>query len=219
VRIGITDTGRNRIGQDGRALPARQSGAAMGYWHSSATPELVLFAWPDKHSHENLGAITLSNRGGSWLKQDAKGVYQGLDHYAGMGPPVALTFWSLQIAVLLGLCMLAVSWLTLLMTLRKGLDPSTLPSWWLRVLIGMMFSGGAAVMVGWWVNVIGSQPYVVSNTITQAEVLGTVSRGALAWGLGGFAVVYVVLLAAFISMLFYAARYGVVPVRKAGGAS
>jgi cytochrome d ubiquinol oxidase subunit I len=74
-------------------------------------------------------------------------------------------------------------------------------------------------MVGWWVNVIGSQPYVVSNTITQAEVLGTVSRGALAWGLGGFAVVYVVLLAAFISMLFYAARYGVVPVRKAGGAS
>ncbi|MNT21568.1 Bacterial Cytochrome Ubiquinol Oxidase [compost metagenome] len=136
-----------------------------------------------------------------------------------MLPPVALTFWSLRVAVGLGLLMLIVACVTFLWTFRRGLDPSTLPLWWQRVLCGMMFSGGIAVVAGWWVSIIGLQPFAVNGTITQSEVLGQTASSTVLYGLVGYGLLYALLLAAFAAMLFHAARYGVVPVRKLGGGS
>ena len=65
--------------------------------------------------------------GGRWLHRNDDGSYQGLDKYSGMLPPVALTFWSLRVAVGLGLLMLVASCVTLMWTWRRGLDPSGLP--------------------------------------------------------------------------------------------
>jgi len=48
-------------------------------------------------------------------------------------------------------------------------------------------------------------------------VLGIVASSTVLYGLIGYGVLYVLLLAAFVGMLFHAARYGVVPVRKLGG--
>ena len=191
--------------------------AAAGYWESGARPNLVLFAWPDALSHQNQAELAISNAGGRWLHRNDDGSYQGLDKYSGMLPPVALTFWSLRVAVGLGLLMLVASCVTLMWTWRRELDPSGLPRGWLRMLCGMMFSGGIAVVAGWWVSIIGLQPFVVNGTITQTEVLGTASSGAVLYGLIGYGLLYALLLAAFAGMLFHAARYGVVPVRKLGG--
>ena len=63
-----------------------------------------------------------------------------------MLPPVALTFWSLRVAVGLGLLMLVASCVTLMWTWRRELDPSGLPRGWLRMLCGMMFSGGIGLI-------------------------------------------------------------------------
>ena len=117
----------------------------------------------------------------------------------------------------LGLLMLAVSWVTVLMTWRRGMDVAVVSQWWQRVLCGMMFSGGIAVVAAWWVSVIGLQPFVVNGTITQTEVLGPMSSSTVLYGLVGYGLLYALLLAAFAGMLFHAARYGVVPVRKLGG--
>ncbi|MGE8686773.1 MAG: cytochrome ubiquinol oxidase subunit I [Achromobacter sp.] len=198
-------------------LQPAKAAAAAGFWESGAEPKLVLFGWPDARNHTNLADITLRNAGGMWLHRNPDGTYQGLDKYSGMLPPVALTFWSLRVAAGLGLLMLAVAWVTFLWTFRRGLDPSTLPRWWQRVVCGMMFSGGIAVVAGWWVSVIGLQPFAVNGTITQSEVLGSVSSSTVLYGLVGYGVLYALLLAAFAGMLFHAARYGVVPVRKLGG--
>lgn len=200
-------------------LQPAKAAAAAGYWESGAEPELVLFGWPDARNHRNLADVTVRNTGGMWLHRNPDGTYQGLDKYSGMLPPVALTFLSLRVAAGLGLLMLAVACVTFLWTFRRGLDLSTLPRWWQRVVCGMMFSGGIAVVAGWWVSVIGLQPFVVNGTVTQSEVLGSVSSNTVLYGLIGYGVLYAVLLAAFAGMLFHAARYGVVPVRKlAGGA-
>ena len=207
--------GRGRGAGDGQ-VPAKAA-AAAGYWESGARPNLVLFAWPDALSHQNQAELAISNAGGRWLHRNDDGSYQGLDKYSGMLPPVALTFWSLRVAVGLGLLMLVASCVTLMWTWRRGLDPSGLPRGWLRTLCGMMFSGGIAVVAGWWVSIIGLQPFVVNGTITQTEVLGTASSGAVLYGLIGYGLLYALLLAAFAGMLFHAARYGVVPVRKLGG--
>ncbi len=196
--------------------PAKAA-AAAGYWESGTEPRLVLFGWPDARAHTNVGDWTLRNTGGMWLHRNEDGTYQGLDKYSGMLPPVALTFWSLRVAAGLGLLMLAVSWITFLWTWRRGLDVAVLPPWWQRVLYGMMFSGGIAVVAGWWVSIIGLQPFAVNGTVTQSEILGAVASSTVLYGLLGYGLLYALLLAAFAGMLFHAARYGVVPVRKLTG--
>jgi cytochrome d ubiquinol oxidase subunit I len=80
-----------------------------------------------------------------------------------------------------------------------------------------MFSGAIAVVAGWWVSILGLQPFAVNGTVTQSEVLGIVASSTVLYGLIGYGVLYLLLLAAFVGMLFHAARYGVVPVRKLAG--
>ncbi|CAO3882241.1 cytochrome ubiquinol oxidase subunit I [Achromobacter mucicolens] len=204
-------------GQMMAKLQPAKAAAAAGFWQSGPVPQLVLFGWPDARAHVNVGDLTFNNAGGMWLHRNADGTYQGLDKYSGMLPPVAVTFWSVRVAVGLGLLMLAVACVTFLWTFRRGLDPSALPPWWQRVLCGMMFSGGIAVVAGWWVSIIGLQPFVVNGTVTQSEVLGAMPSSTVLYGLAGYGVLYALLLAAFAGMLFHAARYGVVPVRKLSG--
>ncbi len=198
--------------------PAKAA-AAAGYWESGTSPAFVVLGWPDAKSRSNMMDITVSNAGGRWLHRNEDGTYQGLDKYSGMMPPVALTFWSLRVAIGLGGLMLGVAWVTFFWTWRRGLEPATLPKWWLRVISMMMFAGGVAVVAGWWVSIIGLQPYAVNGTVTQTEILGPVSGATLLYGLLGYIALYGVLLAAFVGMLFHAARYGVVPVRKLAGGS
>ena len=196
--------------------PAKAA-AAAGYWQSGAMPGWTLAGLPDSRAKSNRYAWTLEHAGGAWLGRDEQQRYLGLDKYSGMHPPVGLTFWTLRVVLRLGALMLLVSWLTAVLSLRRGLDPASLPRWWLRVMVGLLYTGGLVVLAGGVFSLVGMQPYAVNATITQTEVLGTTSTTALALGLAGYGVLYIVLIAAFNGMLFHAARYGVVPVRKPGG--
>jgi cytochrome d ubiquinol oxidase subunit I len=128
-------------------------------------------------------------------------------------------FWSARVAVLLGVAMLGAACLTLLLGWRRNLDPSALPAWWLRALIGMTFAGGIAAVAGWWVSLAGLLPYIVNRTVTQSEVLSSASHTSLGYGLLAYLLLYLALGLAFVGMLLHAARYGVVPVRKTIGSA
>ncbi|MCD0506182.1 cytochrome ubiquinol oxidase subunit I, partial [Bordetella petrii] len=195
--------------------PAKAA-AAAGNWHGGSQPAWVLFGWPDSRTQSNRAEVALDGVGGAWLGRDAQGRYLGLDKYSGMQPPVPLTFWSLRLMLLLGLLMLLVSCTTLALTARRGMDPMQLPRWWLRLMVGMLYAGGLAVLAGGVFAVSGMQPYAVNATITQTEVLGTADTYTLSASLAGYVLLYGLLLVAFNGMLFHAARYGVVPVRKPG---
>ncbi|SAI65732.1 cytochrome bd ubiquinol oxidase%2Csubunit I [Bordetella ansorpii] len=198
--------------------PAKAA-AVAGYWHTGAQPELALVGWPDAETQTNLYSWTVHS-GSRLLGRTAQGEFVGLDRFAGMQPPVALVFWSARVAVLLGLAMLGAACLTLLLGWRRHLDPSALPAWWLRTLIGMTFAGGIAAVAGWWVSLVGLLPYTVNRTVTQSEVLSSASHTSLGYGLLAYVLLYLALGLAFVGMLLHAARYGVVPVRKAiGGAA
>jgi cytochrome d ubiquinol oxidase subunit I len=196
--------------------PAKAA-AAAAYWHEGDAPDLVLLGWPDADGSANRGAWTISGAAAPWLGRNVNGHFLALENYANMQPPVALTFWSLRIAFLLAILMAGVAWATLLKLRKRGFDPSFLPRRWLKVLGSMTFAGAALVVVGWVFTVVGLQPYAVNGAITQAEILGPASPRSLLYGTLGYAGLYAVLLAAFVRMLFHAARYGVVPVRKVVG--
>ena len=199
-----------------RHQPAKAA-ALAGYWHSGGKPEITVWGWPDAQSQSTAGAWTLQNTGSRWLARDPNGIYIGLDKYSGMQPPVAMVFWSLRLAVVLGVLMLVAALVSFIGTARRGFDPAVMPRWWLRFQSGMMFAGGLAVMASWWVSQLGLQPYMVNRTITQSEVLSPVTSATLGYGVAAWALLYLILLGAFVGMLFHAARYGVVPVRKTGG--
>jgi cytochrome d ubiquinol oxidase subunit I len=199
------------------AYQPAKAAAAAAYWHSGARPELVIFGWPDPQTESNGSSLVFTHAGGNFVTPDPHGGYQGLDQFSGMRPPVALTFWSLRVILLLGLAMGVVAWVTLLWVRKRNFDPGQLPRGWLRVVAGMMFAGGLAVVAATCFSLLGLQPYAVNGMITQGEVLGPASALSLLYGLVGFVALDVLLAGAFISMLFYAARYGVVPVRKVRG--
>src|SRR5690606_13526195 len=82
--------------------PAKAA-ATAAYWHSGSQPDLALFGWPDESQAQTHGLIAWPHAGGKWLGRDATGRLLGLDHFSGMHPPVALTFWSFRLS-------LAVAW-------------------------------------------------------------------------------------------------------------
>lgn len=196
------------------AYQPAKAAAAAGFWHTAHRPGLVIAGWPDERTESNKFSVAFPHAGARFVARDAAGEFQGLDKFSGMRPPVVLTFWSLRLALLLGLAMALAAWVTLLRVRRANFDPSQLPPYWLRCLAGMMFAGGLAVMANTCFAILGLQPYAVNGTITQSEVLGPASGFGLAYGLLGFLALYIALAGAFASMLFHAARYGVVPVRK-----
>jgi cytochrome d ubiquinol oxidase subunit I len=193
--------------------PAKAA-AAAAYWHEGDPPDLVLLAWPDAKASANRGAWTLSGAAARWLGRNVNGHYLALENYANMQPPVALTFWSLRIVGGLAILMACLAWATLFKLRRRAFDPSFLPRRWLKMVASSAFAGALLVVAGGVFTIVGLQPYAVNGAITQVEILGPASTRSLMYGTAGYAVLYALLLAAFVRMLFHAARYGVVPVRR-----
>jgi cytochrome bd ubiquinol oxidase subunit I len=189
-----------------------------GYWHSGDEPELILLGWPDASTQTNRVLLAIHGTGGRWLGRDDKG-YLGLDKFTGPRPPVALSFWLLRVSALLAMLMGVVSVLTLMRTLRRRMDLAALGLYWRKTLVGMSFSGGLLVVLGWCVSLVGLLPYVVNRSINLSDVFSPTAPSALLLSIAGYAALYAVLIAAFLGMLLHAVRYGVVPVRKTTGAT
>jgi cytochrome d ubiquinol oxidase subunit I len=201
-----------------RYQPAKAA-AVAAYWDQDRLPGAVLFAWPDEKTASNLMALVIADHGGRFVGRTEQGAYLALENFTGMMPPVALTFWSARILFVLVGLMFVVAWITLLLVRRRGFDPGVLRRGWLHVLSAMTFAGGAAVVASWVATVVGLQPYAVNGAVTQQEILGPATTPELMYGTVAWLALYIVLLAAFLGMLFHAARYGVVPVRKNVGSA
>jgi cytochrome d ubiquinol oxidase subunit I len=196
--------------------PARMA-ATDAYWHSGTPPDLVLLAWPDEDSSSNRAAWVWHGAAGPWLGHEAKTGYQGLDHFAGMSPPVALTYWLFRLMLLIGLIMALVSWLTWWRVHKRLYDPGSLSQSWRKVLRGMTFSGWVACAAALGYAVVGMFPYVVNDTITLRDVAGGSDAGTLLAAMAVYLVFYGVLLWGFLGLLQHVARYGVVPVARRRG--
>jgi cytochrome d ubiquinol oxidase subunit I len=101
-----------------------------------------------------------------------------------------------------GLLMLAVSWWSSF-ELKRHQQISTLTA---KVLVVMTFTGWIALISGWYVTEIGRQPWLVYGLLTTAQAASTVPASNIAFTLAIYLVLYVVLLAAYISVVFYLAN-------------
>ncbi|MEZ5647770.1 MAG: cytochrome ubiquinol oxidase subunit I [Alphaproteobacteria bacterium] len=177
--------------------------AIEGIWETERGAPLLLFAIPDKDMRKNTHVISIPEAASLILTHDLHGEVKGLNEFGGMYPPVAPLFFMFRIMVGIGLLMLAVSWLAAWQIKRKGK-----PDRWLAyVLVGMAFSGWGATIAGWYVTEIGRQPYLVYGVLTTAQAAATnVTAGMISGTLVMYLTLYLILMAAFISVVFYLAR-------------
>jgi len=70
----------------------------------------------------------------------------------------------------------------------------------------MTFSGWVATVAGWYVTEIGRQPWLVQGVLATKDAASDVAGGMIASTLIAYLVVYVILLVAYISTIFYLAR-------------
>ena len=177
--------------------------AAMeGIWQDERGAPALLFAIPDEAERRNHYAIGIPKLASLILTHELDGEIKGLDSFRGAHPPVAPVFWAFRVMVGVGMLMLLVSWWTAWSLWRRG-EPSPLQQ---RVLIGMSFAGWAATLAGWYVTEIGRQPWLVQGVLRTAEAASSVPAPLIGLSLTTYLGLYVLLLGAYVSVLFHLAR-------------
>ena len=189
-----------------------QKVAAMeGIWETERGAALRLFAVPDEEARTNSFEISIPRLASLILTHSWDGEVKGLNEFE-HHPPVAPVFYAFRIMVGVGMLMLAVSWLTSLQLFRTG-EPRR---WMAHVLVAMAFSGWVATIAGWYTTEIGRQPWLVQGVLMTKDAASDVAAGMIATTLIAYVTVYVLLIAAFISTIFYLARKAGEPVALAG---
>ncbi len=190
-------------------------------WETRSNVPLVLFAIPDEEARKNHFELSIPSGASLILKHDADGVVPGLNDFVTekgevLHPPVAKVFWSFRVMVGVGVLMLVVSWAALWFAWkrRQGFD-DRLGRWPLRALVAMSFSGWIATLAGWYTTEIGRQPWLVSGVLKTEQALGPVAAPMVAGTLVMYLIVYAVLTAAYIYVLFHLARRAAVGDPKA----
>lgn len=179
--------------------------AAMeGIWETQAGVPAVLFAIPDQATQSNKYEIAIPKLASFYLTHDWDGEVKGIKDFA-EHPPVGPVFWAFRIMVGVGLLMLAVSWFASYeLKFKNSLSKRTA-----MVLVAMTFAGWVALVSGWYVTEIGRQPWLVHGVLTTAQAASQVPAGNIALSLAMYLTLYVALLSAYVSVVFYLAKKAV----------
>jgi cytochrome bd ubiquinol oxidase subunit I len=176
--------------------------AVEGVWETERGAPMLLFALPNSATRSNDYAIGIPKLASLILKHDPNGEIRGLNEFVGQHPPVPPLFWAFRIMVGVGMLMLLLSWLGSWQLRRHGA-----PQRWLAMaLVGMTFSGWVATLAGWYVTEIGRQPWLVYGVLRTADAASKVPAGMIASTLFAYLALYVALIVAYVSVLFYLAR-------------
>jgi len=180
--------------------------AAMeGIWETQKGVPAVLFAIPDQATQSNRYEIAIPKLASFYLTHDWNGEIQGIKEFGDQHPPVGPVFWAFRIMVGVGLLMLAVSWFASYeLKFKSSLSKRTA-----IVLVVMTFAGWVALISGWYVTEIGRQPWLVHGVLTTAQAASQVPAGNIALSLAMYLTLYVALLSAYVSVVFYLANKAV----------
>jgi cytochrome d ubiquinol oxidase subunit I len=179
--------------------------AVEAVWHTEQGAPLVLFAWPDEKTQENLYSIEIPKLASLILTHDLNGEIKGLNEFVGDHPPVKPLFFGFRIMVAIGTLMLLVSWVAAWFVWRRDF----VPAWALKVLVAMTFSGWLATLAGWYVTEIGRQPWLVTGILKTSDAVTQIPASNVGMSLAMYLIVYAVLLFFYLQTIFYMSRKSV----------
>ncbi len=177
--------------------------AAMeGIWETERGAPMLIFAVPNPETRRNDYAIGIPKMASLILTHDMEGEIKGLNEFEGNHPPVPAVFFAFRIMVGVGILMLLTAWFGV-WKLRKHNQPGL---GFGLFLVAMTFSGWIATLAGWYTTEIGRQPWLVYGVLTVKEAASNVPATMIGTTLIMYLTLYVLLIIAFISVLFYMAR-------------
>ena len=185
--------------------------AAMeGNWETGPNRPLLLFALPDEATQTNRYEIGVPNLASLILTHHADGVVPGLKDFVAadgtaLHPPVAPVFFAFRVMVGMGMAMLLVSWLGAFIMWRRG-GAAGLPRAYLMAAVAMTFAGWVATLAGWYTTEIGRQPWLVTGLLATKQAVADVPVPMVLGTLVTYLLVYLGLIVAYVTVLFYLAR-------------
>lgn len=190
-------------------------------WKTRGNVPLLLFALPDEAARRNELEIAIPGGASLILTHSLDGVVPGLNAFVAedgtpLHPPVTPVFFSFRVMVGTGITMLVLAWVSVALMLwrRRGVEALPRPLLW--VMVPMGFSGWLATLAGWYTTEIGRQPWLVSGILTTKEAVSDVPAPMVLGTLVAYLTTYVVLLAAYVSVLFILARNAGTPKAQTG---
>ena len=183
--------------------------AAMeAHWETTTRAPIHLFAIPDEENGKNtieIGSIPglLSFLGYHDFNAEVKGLN---DFPKEDRPPVAITFVAFRTMVGLGTLFLLLMFIGFLR--RNKLEDSPL---FLRVMLFSIPLPYIAIQCGWILAEVGRQPWIVYGLMRTSDAVSPVASSQVLFTLIGFVVVYGLLGAAGVYLIFKHAKKGPEP--------
>jgi cytochrome d ubiquinol oxidase subunit I len=153
----------------GRRQPAKLAAMEALYYTRSSAPLTIGGIPDDKNKKMNYG-IEIPGLLSFMVNRDFHSTVKGLDHIQPEDqPPVALTHYSFQIMVGLGMFMLviAIIYLTGAIRRRRWRDSK----WLLRLFVFAIPTGFIAVEAGWTLTEVGRQPWILQGIMRTSEAV------------------------------------------------
>jgi cytochrome d ubiquinol oxidase subunit I len=183
--------------------------AAMeSHWETEKGAGWTLFAIPDEPNERNSVEFIKVPKVLSLLAfHDPEAEVKGLKEWPKEErPPVALTFWSFRIMVLLGFLFGLLSVLAYL----KRNNPESSPKL-LKVLVWNIPLPYIAAQAGWMVAEVGRQPWIVYGLMKTKDAVSPLSSLQVGLSLPAFIIVYGILGVICFWLIAYHARKGPEP--------
>jgi cytochrome d ubiquinol oxidase subunit I len=184
--------------------------AAMeGIWETESNAPAYAFGWVDEGSGETIGIAI----------PGLLSFLSGVDTVTGINdfevPPsmVNATFQSYHLMVALGMAIVPFALLSagLWFWKRKLLEMR----WALWIVVSTVFVALFVITMGWWVAEFGRQPWIVYGLMFTADASSpVVSAGEIILSLGGFVLIYTLLMVLFLYLLNQKIQIGPAPLEE-----
>ena len=187
--------------------------AAMeGIWETEQGAPMYLLGWVDTEAGSTTG-IAIPNMLSFLATDDLNGTVAGINSFETPPSAVNLTFQSYHLMVGLGVAIVPFALLAagLWFWKRRLLQMR----WALWVVVSSVFVSLFVITMGWWVAEFGRQPWIVYELLMTADATSpVVSAGEIVVSLGGFVLIYTLLMVLFLYLLNHKIQHGPAPLEE-----
>jgi cytochrome bd ubiquinol oxidase subunit I len=192
----------------GQELPLQLSKleAMEGNWTSGNTG-WVAFVIPDQQAQRNIAQVSIPCLGSAFVKDlSCQTGNPGLDLTPPADqPPMALAFWGFRIMWYAAIVMFGTVFYATIQRFRRQLWTSRR---FHRFLMWSTPVGILAILAGWVLAESGRQPWVVFGQLRTSDAVSQLAPGEIVFSVVGFALLYALMLGAYIAYIVRTLRIG-----------
>lgn len=192
-------------GNEVAAIQPAKLAAMEAHWHTQKNAPMYLLTIPDEANQRNsVEAIGIPGLLSMLAFNDPNAEVKGLlDFKPEDRPPVAITFWSFRIMVILGTLFPILAFFGWWKANKLTEYPA-----YLRAMIWALPLPYIAIQAGWAVAEVGRQPWIVHGLMRTKDAVSPVDPSQVAISLAAFIIVYAFLGIVDIYLLVKYAKQG-----------